>query len=73
MDRDVLIATFIGTIIEGPVASIQLQTEETLTLAVGSRLTLYAQNDHRGDFAAAVLSGLPATVLFLVTQVWCLD
>ena len=62
---------FIGTIIEYPVASILLQTEETLTLAVGSRLTLYEQNDLWGDFAAAaVLSGLPITVVFLVAQRW---
>jgi len=54
-----------------PVASILLQTEETLTLAVGSRLTLYEQNDLWGDFAAAeVLSGLPITVVFLVAQRW---
>jgi len=62
---------FIGTIIEYPVSSILLQTEETLTLAVGSRLTLYEQDYLWGDFAAAtVLSGLPITVVFLVAQRW---
>ncbi len=62
---------FIGTIIEYPVASILLQTEENLTLAVGSRLYLYEQNYLWGDFAAAaVLSGLPITVVFLVAQRW---
>ncbi len=59
------------SIIEYPVASILLQTEENLTLAVGSRLYLYEQNYLWGDFAAAaVLSGLPITVVFLVAQRW---
>ena len=67
----VFVLAFIGTIIEYPVASILLQTEENLTLAVGSRLYLYEQNDLWGDFAAAaVLSGLPITVVFLVAQRW---
>ena len=67
----VFVLAFIGTIIEYPVASILLQTEETLTLAVGSRLYLYEQNYLWGDFAAAaVLSGLPITVVFLVAQRW---
>jgi len=67
----VFILAFIGTIIEYPVASILLQTEENLTLAVGSRLYLYEQNYLWGDFAAAaVLSGLPITVVFLIAQRW---
>src|SRR6185503_4651941 len=54
----VFILAFIASIIEYPVASILLQSENQLTLAVGSRLYLYEQRFLWGDFAAAaVLSG----------------
>jgi maltose/maltodextrin transport system permease protein len=67
----VFILAFIGTIIEYPVASVLLQTENQLTLAVGSRMYLYEQNYLWGDFAAAaVLSGIPITVVFLLAQKW---
>lgn len=67
----VFILAFIGTIIEYPVASVLLQTESQLTLAVGSRMYLYDQNYLWGDFAAAaVLSGLPITAVFLLAQKW---
>jgi len=67
----VFILAFIGTIIEYPVASVLLQTESQLTLAVGSRMYLYDQNYLWGDFAAAaVLSGIPITVVFLAAQKW---
>jgi maltose/maltodextrin transport system permease protein len=67
----VFILAFIGTIIEYPVASILLQKEETLTLAVGSRQYLYEQHKLWGDFAAAaVLSGLPITLVFIWCQRW---
>jgi maltose/maltodextrin transport system permease protein len=67
----VFIVAFIGAIIEYPVASVLLQSEEKLTLSVGMRLYLYEQRYLWGDFAAAaVLSGLPITVVFLLAQRW---
>ena len=67
----VFILAFITAIIEFPVASILLQSEDQLTLAVGSRLYLYEQRYLWGDFAAAaVLSGLPITAVFLLAQRW---
>jgi maltose/maltodextrin transport system permease protein len=42
-----------------------------LTLAVGSKYFLYEQKYLWGDFAAAaVLSGIPITVVFLLAQRW---
>jgi maltose/maltodextrin transport system permease protein len=67
----VFILAFITGIVEYPVASILLQSEDQLTLAVGSRLYLYEQRYLWGDFAAAaVLSGLPITGVFLLAQRW---
>lgn len=67
----VFILAFIGTITEVPVASILLQDVNNLTLAVGAQQYLYPQNYLWGDFAAAaVLSGLPITVVFLMAQRW---
>ncbi|HEY0481191.1 MAG TPA: maltose ABC transporter permease MalG [Kofleriaceae bacterium] len=67
----VFILAFISSIIEYPIASILLQSEDQLTLAVGSRQYLYEQHYMWGDFAAAaVLSGLPITVVFLLAQRW---
>ena len=67
----VFILAFIYCIIEYPIASVLLQSEDNLTLAVGSRLYLYEQRYLWGDFAAAaVLSGLPITVVFLLAQRW---
>ncbi|MCU0812768.1 MAG: maltose ABC transporter permease MalG [Burkholderiaceae bacterium] len=67
----VFILAFIGGIIEYPVASILLRQEENLTLAVGSKYYLYEQKYLWGDFAAAaVLSGLPITIVFLMAQRW---
>lgn len=67
----VFILAFITSIIEYPIASILLQTEDRLTLAVGSRQYLYEQHYMWGDFAAAaVLSGLPITAVFLLAQRW---
>ncbi|WP_035055388.1 maltose ABC transporter permease MalG [Andreprevotia chitinilytica] len=65
----VFLLAFIGAIIEYPVASVLLHQEQNLTLAVGSKLYLYTQNYLWGDFAAAaILSGLPITVVFLFAQ-----
>ena len=67
----VFVLAFIGVIIEYPVASILLREESNLTLAVGSKFYLYDQKYLWGDFAAAaVLSGLPITAVFLLAQRW---
>jgi maltose/maltodextrin transport system permease protein len=67
----VFVLAFIGIIIEYPVASILLREEPNLTLAVGSKFYLYEQRYLWGDFAAAaVLSGLPITLVFLLAQRW---
>ncbi|HET9821055.1 MAG TPA: maltose ABC transporter permease MalG [Burkholderiaceae bacterium] len=67
----VFVLAFIGVIIEYPVASVLLREEPNLTLAVGSKFFLYDQRYLWGDFAAAaVLSGLPITLVFLLAQRW---
>ncbi len=67
----VFVLAFIGVIIEYPVASILLREEAHLTLAVGSKYFLYEQRYLWGDFAAAaVLAGLPITLVFLLAQRW---
>ena len=67
----VFVLAFIGCIIEYPVASVLLREESNLTLAVGSKYFLHDQRFLWGDFAAAaVLSGLPITAVFLLAQRW---
>lgn len=67
----VFILAFIMTIMEYPMASVLLVDTDKLTLAVGAQQYLYEQNYLWGDFAAAaVLSGLPITVIFLYCQKW---
>ncbi len=67
----VFVLAFIGNIQEYPVASILLRQEANLTLAVGSKYYLYEQKYLWGDFAAAaVLSGLPITLVFMAAQRW---
>lgn len=67
----VFVLAFIGGIIEYPIASVLLRQENNLTLAVGSQYYLYQQKYLWGDFAAAaVLSGLPITLVFLAAQRW---
>jgi len=67
----VFILAFIMGINEYPVASVLLQTQDKLTLAVGSRFYLQDQNFLWGDFAAAaLLSGVPITFVFLWAQRW---
>jgi maltose/maltodextrin transport system permease protein len=67
----VFVLAFIFSIIEYPVASVLLRQVDNLTLAVGSRYYLYEQKYLWGDFAAAaVLSGVPITVVFLLAQRW---
>jgi maltose/maltodextrin transport system permease protein len=70
----VFLLAFIGAIIEYPVASIILQQQDNLTMAVGSQKFLYAQKYLWGDFAAAaILSGLPITVVFMLAQKWMIS
>ncbi len=67
----VFVLAFIGAVIEYPIASVLLREEANLTLAVGSKYYLADQNFLWGDFAAAaVLSGLPITLVFLAAQRW---
>jgi maltose/maltodextrin transport system permease protein len=67
----VFVLAFIANIQEYPIASILLRQEHNLTLAVGSKYYLYEQKYLWGDFAAAaVLSGLPITLVFLLAQRW---
>ncbi|WP_299345385.1 maltose ABC transporter permease MalG [uncultured Maritalea sp.] len=65
----VFVLSFIFLINEYPVASVLLRNTDQMTLAVGARQYLYEQKYLWGDFAAAaVLSGLPITVIFLFAQ-----
>ncbi|HET6411401.1 MAG TPA: maltose ABC transporter permease MalG [Anaeromyxobacter sp.] len=67
----VFVLAFISAMIEYPIASILLRQVNHLTLAVGSRYFLYEQKYLWGDFAAAaVLSGIPITIVFLLAQRW---
>ncbi|TCP93366.1 maltooligosaccharide ABC transporter membrane protein [Cricetibacter osteomyelitidis] len=67
----VFILSFIAAITEVPVASLLLRDVESYTLAVGMQQYLYAQNYLWGDFAAAaVLSAIPITLVFLIAQRW---
>ena len=70
----VFLLAFIGAIIEYPVASVLLKRQELLTMAVGSKMFLYDQKYLWGDFAAAaILSGLPITVVFMLAQKWMIS
>ena len=65
----VFVLSFIGIINDYPIASVLLRNEDNLTLAVGSRLYLNEFKYLWGDFAAAaILSGVPITVVFLIAQ-----
>jgi maltose/maltodextrin transport system permease protein len=67
----VFLLAFISAIIEYPIASVLLRQVDHLTLAVGSRYYLYEQKYLWGDFAAAaVLSGVPITAVFVLSQRW---
>lgn len=65
----VFILAFVGVIGEVPVASLLLQDNDKLTLAVGARQYLQDQNFLWGDFAAAAtLTAIPITAVFLAAQ-----
>lgn len=70
----VFILSFIAAVTEFPVASILLRDVNSYTLAVGMQQYLYPQNYLWGDFAAAaVLSALPITIVFLLAQRWLVN
>ncbi len=65
----VFVLAFIGMINDYPIASVLIRSEDQMTLAVGSRLYLNEFRYLWGDFAAAaILSGLPITIVFLIAQ-----
>ncbi|QTF91941.1 maltose ABC transporter permease MalG [Halomonas sp. BM-2019] len=67
----VFILAFVMSIMEYPMASVLLVDEHKLTLAVGAQQYLADHNQRWGNFAAAaVLSGLPITLMFLLCQRW---
>ncbi|MFM2261372.1 MAG: maltose transporter permease [Pseudomonadota bacterium] len=67
----VFLLAFIGVLIEYPVASVLLNTDHNLTLAVGTKKFVAEHNFKWGDFAAvAILSGLPITLVFVLAQKW---
>ncbi len=67
----VFILAFVMSIMEYPMASVLLVDEHKLTLAVGAQQYLADHNQRWGNFAAAaVLSGLPITLAFLICQRW---
>jgi maltose/maltodextrin transport system permease protein len=65
----IFVLVFIGCVNEYATASVLIRSEGQMTLAVGSRLYLNEFKYLWGDFAAAaILSGLPITVVFLIAQ-----
>jgi len=69
----VFILSFVGAVTEVPVASLLLVDVpvDKYTLAVGMQQYLHPQNYLWGDFAAAaVLSALPITIVFMLAQKW---
>jgi len=70
----VFLLAFISGVIEYPVASVLLDKEELLTFAIGSKRYFYDQKILWGDFAAAaILSGLPITLVFMLAQRWMIS
>ncbi|EJI6740915.1 maltose ABC transporter permease MalG [Salmonella enterica] len=70
----VFILSFIAAITEVPVASLLLRDVDSYTLAVGMQQYLNPQNYLWGDFAAAaVLSAIPITLVFLLAQRWLVN
>ncbi|MEN9868522.1 MAG: maltose transporter permease [Pseudomonadota bacterium] len=67
----VFLLAFINAMNEYPIASVLLQEQSKMTLAIGMKQFLYDQNYLWGDFAAAaILSGIPITAVFLLAQKW---
>ena len=65
----VFILTFIGIVNEYALSSVLISDIDKMTLAVGAQQYIQAQNQLWGDFAAAaVLAGIPITIVFLIAQ-----
>jgi len=65
----VFIISFINIINEYALASALLRSTDKLTLAIGSTNYFHPQNTLWGNYAAAaVLSGVPITIVFLICQ-----
>jgi ABC-type maltose transport system permease subunit len=65
----VFILAFIGIVNEYPLAAVLISDINKMTLAVGAQQYIQAQNLLWGDFAAAaVLAGIPITLVFLIAQ-----
>lgn len=65
----VFVLSFIFLVTEYPIANVMIRDLDKMTMAVGSQQYLQGANFRWGDFAAAaVLSGIPITVVFLVAQ-----
>lgn len=65
----VFILAFITFVNEFPLASVIISDLNKMTLAVGAQQYIQDQNQLWGDFAAAaVLSGIPITIVFLIAQ-----
>ncbi|WP_196259469.1 maltose ABC transporter permease MalG [Pelagibacterium limicola] len=65
----VFVLAFIFLVTEYPIAAVLLREQGQMTLAVGARQYLYEQRYLWGDFAAAaILSGIPITLVFLLAQ-----
>ena len=65
----VFILTFIGIVNEYALSSVLISDIDKMTLAVGAQQFIQAQNQRWGDFAAAaVLAGIPITIVFLIAQ-----
>jgi len=70
----IFLLAFINAIIEYPQASVLLRSQDHLTLAAGMKQFLYPQKYLWGDFAAAaILSGLPISIVFVLAQRWMIS
>ena len=70
----VFVLAFISGVMEYPVASVLLHNEQSLTLAIGSQFYLQEASYRWGDFAAAaILSGVPITAVFLYARRWIVE
>lgn len=65
----VFVLSFIFLVTEYPVANVMIRDTAKMTMAVGAQQYLQESNFLWGDFAAAaILSGIPITVVFLFAQ-----
>ena len=65
----VFVLSFIFLVTEYPVANVMIRDTQKMTVAVGAQQYLQESNFLWGDFAAAaILSGIPITIVFLIAQ-----